>query len=74
MQGGARLGRAMVAPALEVLVPAGDVVRRRSVSVDGILVKVAGVQVGLNTGHDGGLQAPLPEACNKYIWLKGILP
>jgi hypothetical protein len=50
---------------LEVLVPAGDIVRRRAVRIDGVLVEIARVQVGLNAGHNGRLQAPLPQTCTK---------
>ena len=46
-----------------MFVPSGDVVWRSSVLVHGILVEVAGVEVGLDGGKDGYLQCSLAEAC-----------
>lgn len=51
------------AEGLEMFVPSGDIVWRSSVLVHGILVEVAGVEVGLDGGKDGYLQCSLAEAC-----------
>ena len=42
-------------PSLEVLVPTGDVIRRGTVLIHGILVEVGSVKVGLDAWHDRNL-------------------
>ena len=50
-----------------MFVPAGDIIGRRTLRVHGVLVKVAGVKVGLDAGHDGRGKRSLAQTCTKEI-------
>ena len=56
---------------LEMLVPARDIVGRWALRVHRVLVKVAGVQVGLDAGHDGNAKGPLPQTLNRITVSRG---